>query len=121
MAYTKSFKWEGLKIIESPIVLEFKRDALGRINPRDIFLIALDTTIVAYRFYIPQYYASILRDSGIMLLVFLMGVKLYKEYRNPFAYPGLESRTINVLAIFLILVILLNLPMDRIADKFERD
>ena len=111
----------GYKIVESPIVLEFQRGSFGRLNIKSIFLIAIDTIIISYRFYIPQYYGHILRDSGIMLLVFLMGVKLYKKYNNPFIYPGLEGRTINVLIVFLVAVVLLNMPFDKIADRIEKE
>lgn len=46
--------YHGYEIAEAPIVLDFKRR--GRIRPRDVFRVLIDTMAIFYRLYILRYY-----------------------------------------------------------------
>jgi glycosyltransferase involved in cell wall biosynthesis len=46
----------GYKVVDAPITLEFKRGTFGRIKPRDIYWLMLDTAAIFYRMHIIKYY-----------------------------------------------------------------
>lgn len=108
----------GYKIVEAPLVMNFQRGAWGRLKIGDILRMAIDTAAIAYTFHIPQRYAKILRDSGIMLVIFLILMTFYKYY-NPYAFPGIENRTLYVLIALGILIFSLNVPWDKISQRLK--
>lgn len=108
----------GYKIVEAPLVMNFQRGAWGRLKIGDILRIAIDTAAIAYAFHIPQSHARMLRDSGIMLVIFLLLMTFYKYY-NPYAFPGIENRTLYVLIALGILIISLNVPWDKISQRLK--
>ncbi len=46
----------GYTIVDAPVTLEFQRGAFGRIKPRDIYRIMMDTAAIFYRMHIIKYY-----------------------------------------------------------------
>lgn len=46
----------GYKIVDAPITLEFQRGHFGRIKPRDIYWVMLDTAAIFYRMHVLKYY-----------------------------------------------------------------
>lgn len=46
----------GYKIVDAPVTLEFQRGAFGRMKPRDIYSIMIDTAAIFYRMHILRYY-----------------------------------------------------------------
>ncbi len=50
----------GYKIVDAPVTLEFQRGTFGRIKPRDIYRIMLDTAAIFYRMRIINYYDRVL-------------------------------------------------------------
>ena len=53
----------GYKIVDAPVTLEFQRGTFGRIRPRDIYRIMLDTAAIFYRMRILKYYDRPLKLS----------------------------------------------------------
>lgn len=49
----------GYKIVDAPVTLQFQRGAFGRIKPRDVYKILVDTLAIFYRMYILRYYDSV--------------------------------------------------------------
>lgn len=49
----------GYKIVDAPVTLEFQRGAFGRIRPRDIYYIMMDTAAIFYRMHIIKYYDGV--------------------------------------------------------------
>lgn len=117
LAYATRF---GYKIVEAPIILKFTRKGWGRINFKTVLNIFLDTVAVASRFGILQYYTKVFRDSAIMLTVFIAGMYLYKQFINPYIFPGIESRGLITLLIFGLTMIIITLPYESLARKFEK-
>ena len=107
----------GYSIVEAPIVVDFSRGGWGRIRIRDIVYIFLETMGVAKRFRIPNEYAFMIRESGIMLFLFGIGIMAYKEYLNPNALPGIEARLLYALIGMGAILLILMLPYDRIAER----
>jgi glycosyltransferase involved in cell wall biosynthesis len=110
----------GYKIVEAPIILRFTRKGWGRINFMTILNIFLDTVAVASRFGVLQYYAKLLRDTTIMLTAFVAGIYMYKQFINPYLFPGIESRGLIALFIFGLIIIIVTLPYESLARKFEK-
>jgi len=116
LAYATRF---GYKIVEAPIILKFTRKGFGRINFKTILNIFLDTVAVASRFGVLQYYTKMFRDSTIMLTVFVAGIYLYKQLINPYIFPGIESRGLIALFMIGLIIIIVTLPYESLAKKFE--
>ncbi|VVB53797.1 Glycosyltransferase AglD [uncultured archaeon] len=116
LAYATRF---GYKIVEAPIILKFTRKGFGRINFKTILNIFLDTVAVASRFGVLQYYTKMFRDSTIMLTAFVAGIYLYKKLINPYIFPGIESRGLIALFIIGLIIIIVTLPYESLAKKFE--
>jgi glycosyltransferase involved in cell wall biosynthesis len=74
LAYAHS---SGYKIVEAPLVMNFHRGSWGRLKIEDIVRIGIDTMAIACRFHIPQSCGKILRDSGMMLIIFLLLMAFY--------------------------------------------
>ncbi len=110
----------GYKIVEAPIILKFTREGWGRINLKTVINIFLDTVAVASRFGVLQYYTKLFRDTTIMLTVFVAAIYLYKQFINPYLFPGIESR--GLIAVFTIglIIIVVTLPYESLAKKFEK-
>ena len=53
----------GYKIVDAPVTLEFQRGTFGRIKPRDIYRIMVDTAAIYYRMHILRYYDRPLKMS----------------------------------------------------------
>ncbi|MCZ7355915.1 MAG: glycosyltransferase [Candidatus Methanoperedens sp.] len=117
LAYARRF---GYKIVEAPIILKFTRKGWGRINIKVITNIFLDTVAVAGRFGFLQYYSRIIRDSTIMLMVSISGIYLYKQFIDPFLLPGIESRSLIALFALSFVIVILTLPYESLARKFEK-
>jgi len=117
LAYATRF---GYKIVEAPIILKFTRKGWGRINFKTVLNIFLDTVAVASRFGILQYYTKVFRDTAIMLTAFVAGMYLYKQFINPYIFPGIESRGLITLLIFGLTIIIITLPYESLARKFEK-
>lgn len=116
LAYAYSF---GYRVVEAPIVLNFSRRKWGRITLATIFNMFFDTMAIAYRFYVLKFYSRFMRDIILLLSSFLLIIFIYKQTINPFAFPGIEARTLIVLLTFCLLIIALNLPYGALARKFE--
>jgi dolichol-phosphate mannosyltransferase len=117
LAYANRYNY---KIVEAPIILKFTRKGWGRINFKTILNIFLDTVAVASRFGVMQYYARVFRDSAIMLTAFVGGVFLYKQFVNPFVLPEIETRGLTAIFVFGLIIIVVTLPYESIARKFEK-
>lgn len=117
LAYATRF---GYKIVEAPIILKFTRKGFGRINFKTILNIFLDTVAVASRFGVLQYYTKMFRDSTIMLTAFVAGIYLFKQLINPYVFPGIESRGLIALFIIGFIIIIVTLPYESLAKKFEK-
>jgi len=72
--------------------LKFTRKGWGRINLKTVINIFLDTVSVASRFGVLKYYTKVFRDTTIMLTAFVAGMYIYKQFVNPYIFPGIESR-----------------------------
>lgn len=110
----------GYKIVEAPIILKFTRKGWGRINFKTVINIFLDTVAVASRFGILQYYTKLFRDTTIMLTVFVAGMYIYKQFINPYMFPGIESRGLIALFTIGLVIIVVTLPYESLAKKFEK-
>jgi glycosyltransferase involved in cell wall biosynthesis len=117
LAYANRYHY---KIVEAPIILKFTRKGWGRINLKTILNIFLDTIAVASRFGFMKYYARVFRDSAIMLTVFVGGLFLYKQFINPLVLPGIETRGFTAIFGFCLILIIVTLPYESIARKFEK-
>jgi len=117
LAYAARF---GYKIVEAPIILKFTRNGFGRINFKTVLNIFLDTVAVASRFGVLQYYTKVFRDAAIMLTAFVAGMYIYKQFINPYIFPGIESRGLITLFIFGLTIIIVTLPYESLAKKFEK-
>ena len=117
LAYATRF---GYKIVEAPIILKFTRKGWGRINFKTIINIFLDTVAVASRFGILRYYTQVFRDTTIMLTIFVGGMYLYKQFINPYIFPGIESRGLIALFMFGLVIIIVTLPYESLAKRFEK-
>lgn len=117
LAYANRYKY---KIVEAPIILKFTRKGWGRINFKTILNIFLDTVAVASRFGVMQYYARVFRDSSIMLTAFVGGMFLYKQLLDPLLLPGIETRGLTAIFGFGLIMIVVTLPYESIARKFEK-
>ena len=117
LAYATRF---GYKIVEAPIILKFTRKGFGRINFKTVLNIFLDTVAVASRFGVLQYYTKMFRDSTIMLTAFVAGMYLFKQLINPYIFPGIESRGLIALFIIGLIIIIVTLPYESLAKKFEK-
>jgi glycosyltransferase involved in cell wall biosynthesis len=117
LAYATRF---GYKIVEAPIILKFTRNGFGRINFKTVINIFLDTVAVASRFGVLQYYTKMFRDSTIMLTAFVAVMYLYKQLINPYIFPGIEARGFIALFIFGLTIIIVTLPYESLAKKFEK-
>jgi hypothetical protein len=106
--------------VEAPIILKFTRNGFGRINFKTILNIFLDTVAVASRFGVLQYYTKVFRDAAIMLTAFVAGMYIYKQFINPYIFPGIESRGLITLFIFGLTIIIVTLPYESLAKKFEK-
>ena len=53
----------GYKIVDAPVTLEFQRGAFGRIKPRDIYSLMMDTAAIFYRMRIIKYYDRVGESS----------------------------------------------------------
>ena len=117
LAYAKH---SGYKIVEAPIILNFTRKGWGRVNLMTILNIFFDTVAVTCRFGIMRYYTKLFRDTIFMLTAFISGVYLYKQFINPYTFPGIESRGIIALFVFCFIIIVVTLPYESLARKFEK-
>ncbi|VVB97195.1 Glycosyltransferase AglD [uncultured archaeon] len=117
LAYARRFNF---KIVEAPIILKFTRKGWGRIDLMTITNIFLDTVAVACRFGIMQYYSRILRDTTVMITAFVSAIYLYKQFINPYVFPGIETRGFIALFAFCSIIIVLTLPYESLARKFEK-
>ena len=117
LAYATRF---GYKIVEAPIILKFTRKGFGRINLKTVINIFLDTVAVASRFGVLQYYTKMFRDSTIMLTAFVAGMYLFKQLINPYIFPGIESRGLIALFVIGLIIIIVTLPYESLAKKFEK-
>jgi glycosyltransferase involved in cell wall biosynthesis len=117
LAYARRF---GYRIVEAPIILKFTRKGWGRMNIKAIINIFLDTVAVACRFGFLQYYSRIMRDSTIMLTAFISGIYFYREFIDPFIFPGIESRSLIPLFTLSFIIVILALPYESLARKFEK-
>ena len=116
LAYARVF---GYKIVEAPIVLKFSRKKWGRITLKTILNIFFDTMVIACRLRILQYYSKFLRDTAALLFCSLLGVYFYKQFVNPYAFPGVETRILAILLIFCFLIVIVNFPYEAFARKLE--
>ena len=116
LAYANYF---GYKIIEAPIVLDFSKGKWGRISPREIWRIFIDTLAVARRFQILQMYAKIIRDIGIGVLLFGSGIWIYKKYFNPFSFPFIEDRILYALIAIGFVLFIFSIPYEKIAKRMR--
>jgi glycosyltransferase involved in cell wall biosynthesis len=110
----------GYKIVEAPIILKFTRKGWGRMDLKTVLNIFLDTVAVASRFGILEYYSKLFRDTAIMLTAFVALMYLYKQLIDPYIFPGIESRGLIALFAFCLLIIVVTLPYESLAKKFER-
>jgi glycosyltransferase involved in cell wall biosynthesis len=55
----------GYKIVDAPVTLEFQRGTFGRIKPKDIYRILVDTAAIFYRMHITKYYDNFTIDASI--------------------------------------------------------
>ena len=117
LAYATRF---GYKIVEAPIILKFTRKGWGRINFKTVLNIFLDTVSVASRFGVLKYYTKVFRDTTIMLTAFVAGMYIYKQFVNPYIFPGIESRGLIALFIIGLTIIIVTLPYQSLAKKFEK-
>ncbi|MDL5504019.1 MAG: hypothetical protein QSU88_12485, partial [Candidatus Methanoperedens sp.] len=75
---------------------------------------------VASRFGVLQYYTKMFRDSTMMLTAFVAGMYLYKKFINPYIFPGIESRGLMALFTIGFIIIIVTLPYESLAKKFEK-
>ena len=117
LAYARYFNY---KIVEAPINLNFTKKGWGRINIFTILNIFFDTVAVACRFGILQYYSRLFRDITVMLTAFVSVIYLYKQFIDPFVFPGIELRGLVTLLLLCFIIIVVNLPFEALARKFEK-
>ncbi len=117
LAYAKRF---GYRIVEAPIILNFTREGWGRIDLKTILNIFFDTIAVSSRFGVLEYYSKLFRDTTIMVTAFVSGIYIYKRLVNPYIFPGIELRGLIPLFIFCFIIIVVNLPYESLARKFEK-
>ncbi len=117
LAYANHF---GYKFVEAPIVLKFTRRGWGRVDLLTILNIFFDTVAVACRFGVIQYYSKLFRNTTVMLTTFVSGIYLYKQIIDPYIFPGIESRGLIALFVFCFIIIVVTLPYESLARKFDR-
>ncbi|MDO8725191.1 MAG: glycosyltransferase [Candidatus Methanoperedens sp.] len=118
LAYANLYNY---KIVEAPIILKFTRKGWGRINFKTILNIFLDTVAIASRFGVLRYYARVFRNSAIMVTAFVGGMFLYKQFVDPHFLPEIEIRGLTAIFVFALILIVVTLPYESIARKFEKE
>ena len=113
-------KHAGYRIVEAPIILNFTRKGWGRVDMMTILNIFFDTVAVACRFGVMQYYTRLFRDATVMLTAFIGGIYLYKQFIDPYLFPGIESRGLIALFAICFIIIVVTLPYESLARKFEK-
>jgi glycosyltransferase involved in cell wall biosynthesis len=116
IAYAKKFNF---KVVEAPIILKFSKKGIGRIKLKTILNIFFDTMAIAYRFYILQFYSSILKNVLIFLSIFLVSIFVYKNFFNPYIFPFAELKTIVILFFIIVLISVLGLPYEYFSKRFD--
>jgi len=116
LAYAKKFNY---KIVEAPIILKFSKRGIGRVKLKTILNIFFDTMAIAYRFYILQFYSSILKNTLLFLSIFLILILVYKKFFNPYIFPFAELKIIIILLFIIVLILVLGLPYDYFSKRFD--